>query len=169
MRDRGVDARGSAPIEGSDGFDASSTGEPAATNGPTLRVVPSEPPSSGQSVSPATAGDADIELLERRRYLVGVRERALNDRVAELDRRETTLDEREAALSLQEAEHQIAAALEKEALAVRAQELDELATRLERKEAQVADYVVQAQRQLIRAATPEPQAQPSRSGWRRRR
>ncbi len=161
--------RGSAPIEGSDGFHATSTGEPAMTSGPTLRVLRTEQPSSGQPASPGTAGDVDIELLERRRYLVRVREQALNDRVAELDRRETTLDEREAALSLREAEHQIATALETEALAVREQKLDELATRLERKEAQVADYVVQAQRQLARAATPEPDAQPSRRGWRRHR
>jgi hypothetical protein len=159
--------RGSAPVEGSDGSHAAPTGEPGTTSGPSLRVLRTEQPANDEAAPPGTA--SDVELLERRRYLVGLREQALNDRVTELDRRETNLDEREAALSLREAEHQMATSLETESLAVREQELDELANRLERKEAQVADYVVQAQRQLARAATPEPEAQPSRRGWRRHR
>lgn len=160
--------RGSAPMEGTGDSRATSTGEPASTSGPSLRVLHTGQLSSGQAASSGT--DVDVELLERRRHLVGVRERALNERVAELDRRETNLNEREAALNLREAEHEIATSFEKEALGVREQELNELAARLERKEAQVADYVVQAQRHLAQAATPEPEARPSSGrGWRRHR
>jgi hypothetical protein len=162
--------RGSAPIEGPDDSHTTSVGEPATTNTPSLRVVRAEQHTSDQASSPATASEVDVELLERRRYLVGVREKTLNERLAELDRREMNLVEREAALSLREAEHEIATAFEKEALALREQQLNELADRLERKEAQVADYVVQAQRKLARAATPAPDPSPqSRRSWLRHR
>ena len=150
--------KGLAPIEGTDDSNERSTGGSATTNGPGLRALRTEQPSSGQAGSP-TAGDVDIELLERRKYLVGVRERALNERIAELNRREVNLDEREAALRLREAENEIAKAFQREALAVREKELNQLAARLERQEVQVADYGVRAQRPLAEAATPELKAQ----------
>jgi chromosome segregation ATPase len=111
--------------------------------------------------------EVSAEVLERRRQLLSTRERGLDERASELDRREVELDERQAALDVSVAENEIAIAIERDALAGRAEELNELAERLARKEAQVADFVTQAQRHLAAATPRSPEPPPDRKrSWR---
>jgi hypothetical protein len=118
---------------------------------PRLRILTFDQTEDDPGDQPDSSIDAsqdEFELLERRKLLVSGREKALNERLHELEQWEAELEKRQVELDQLESERRIAIELEQEILAARQQEAEDLAARLALKERQVADYVAQAQKQL---------------------